>query len=578
MKKAPSLVIALVAILTLIMNLGCEKPPPLKDVKVIVPQTETETKPTTEAPQKVKNVIFMIGDGMGVGQVSQAVLYRQIRNPNGAKLNLEKLLAGHSGLMTTYSYTDVVVDSASAATSMACGIKTISEVIGMDPQGYPCETVLEKATKLGKATGLVSNTRLSHATPGAFASHRISRSEEANIADDHIEKHNVDLFLDGGLSFLIPQYKDPATKTPMKLSDIPECAGVDSSIDGKSKREDQKNLIDVAKQKGYQFVCTRQQLDALTLDANSKVLGVFTNSTFPMIQERRQLASVPSVAHMTEKALELLSKKPEGFFLMVEGGLIDYAGHDNDPGTLLQETLDFDEALGVAIKFVETHPDTLLLVTADHETGGFGFSYAKKDKVETSLPSGLIHPEKYDFANHAKFDLLMKQNKSFRALVESPVKKLYPKDPKVDKPITMIEAAKMLAEDITKNTAYVLSDAELQKALTRKPGAKDFETCDFAEFYPYESVHSDALGRAVAKQSNAVWATGTHTASPVLVFAMGPEKYASVVRGMIDNTDIAHIINAAFNGVDYQPKKLVLKGQGVPESSPTETKPSVPLQ
>jgi alkaline phosphatase len=148
----------------------------------------------------VKNVIFMIGDGMGVQQVSQAVLYRQLRKENSSPLALEKLLNGKiSGLMRTSSYGDIVTDSAAAATAMACGQKVLNETVGLDPNGNPCETVLEKAAKMGKATGLVSTTRITHATPGSFAAHQVFRDLENEIAVDMLEKHDVDVLLSGGL-------------------------------------------------------------------------------------------------------------------------------------------------------------------------------------------------------------------------------------------------------------------------------------------------------------------------------------------------------------------------------------------
>ncbi len=574
--------LSLIILASVALIFACSKEPDMKEATLIKPpvqeqqiESKAETQKTIKVEPKVKSIIFMIGDGMGVNQVSQAIMYRQMRQTMAPELNLEKLTKGANGLMTTYTFDDIVTDSASAATAMACGQKVLSEVMGITPDGYPCETILEKAAKLGKGTGLVSTTRLTHATPGAFASHQVSRHMENDIAIDHIEKHNIDVFLDGGMQFLTPQYKDPATKTAFKMSDLPECAGIDASIDGSSKREDQKNLVDVAKQKGYKFACTNQQLSQInTSEANLKVLGVFSNSVFPMIQERRQIATIPPLATMTDKALEILDKKPEGFFLMVEGGLIDYAGHDNDPGAMLQETLDFDAAIGVAMEYVQKHPDTLLVVTADHETGGFGFSYAKQEKVETILPSSLVHSEKYNFAPHERYDLLMKQQKSFRAMVQPITKKLYPEKDK-GAPIAMVDAVKMLKEDLTKNSVYQLTDEDIKTALTRKPNAKDFETCDFKDFYVYDPLHADAIGRAVAKQTSTVWATGTHTAAPVMVFAFGPEKYANLVEGLIDNTDIGKIMEAAFLGKDYVPSLPKIKGMMTETESNPQTQPTL---
>ncbi|MDL1871049.1 hypothetical protein FBR05_02465 [Deltaproteobacteria bacterium PRO3] len=507
---------------------------------------------THAAPERpaVKSVILMIGDGMGVQQVSQAVLYRQLRKPEDPELALEKLLKNHpNGLVRTSAYGDIVTDSAAAATAMACGQKVLNEAVGIDVNGYPCETVLEKAEKLGKATGLVSTTRITHATPGSFAAHQVFRDMENEIAEDMIEKHDIEVLLSGGIANLIPKYRFEKTQTPMKASDLPECVGMDPAIDGLSKRGDQKDLIAAASAKGMTFVCTAEQLAGLEIAEHSKVLGLFSASVFPMVQERNAIATIPNLETLTKKSLEILEKKKNGFFLMVEGGLIDYAGHDNDAGTMLQETLDFDAAIRVAMEYVEKHPDTLLIVTADHETGGFGFAYQKSPGIEQTLPSGLHYQKPYDFAPFDRFDLLMKQKKSFRAILEPITKRLYPKEVKPDTlPYTLDMAVQDLMAAMKAHTAYELTPDQAKAVLVRKPGAKDAEPEDFPEFYVHSSIHPDLMGREVATQNNAVWAAGTHTSTPVQAMAMGPARYAERVRGFIDNTEIAKIVEDALKG------------------------------
>src|SRR5262249_61615165 len=133
----------------------------------------------------------------------------------------------------------------------------------------------------------------------------------------------------GGVSYLIPKYKDEIKKVSMSAADVAECAGLDPSIDGKSRREDQKNLIATAKSKGFTFVCKGDQLNKVEITPQTKVLGLFSSSVFPMIEERRKIASIPTLEALTKKSLEILDRKPKGFFIMIEGGLIDFAGHDN---------------------------------------------------------------------------------------------------------------------------------------------------------------------------------------------------------------------------------------------------------
>ncbi|HKY63331.1 MAG TPA: alkaline phosphatase [bacterium] len=514
----------------------------------LIQESVAATHPSmpVEKAGPVKNVILMIGDGMGIQQVGQAVIYRQLRKAGEPELALEKMMKGHSsGLTRTTSYGEIVTDSAAAATAIACGMKVLNETVGLDPNGYPCETILEKAEKMGKATGLVSTTRITHATPASFAGHQVFRDMENELAEDMIERHDIDVMLSGGIANFIPQYRDEVKREPMKAVDLEECVGLKPEIDGKSKREDQKNLIAAAKSKGMTFVCRSEQLDRISLAPDTKVLGLFSASVMPMIQERRSIASLPSLAQMTQAALNLLDRKPKGFFLMVEGGLIDYAGHDNDAGTMLQETLDFDEAIQVAMNYVDRHPDTLLIITADHETGGFGFAYGKKIEFELALPSGLAYHKPYDFAAFTKYDFLIKQKKSFRAILEPITKKLYSKDG--EKTYSMDAAVKDLMAAIKKETSYSIGEAEARRILHREPGAKDASPEDFPEFYVHSSIHPNILGRAVSDQNHAVWASGTHTATPILTLARGPARYAERVKGFIDNTDIYKIIEDALN-------------------------------
>lgn len=538
---------ALVITLTFLVSCGKDEGPKAGE---FLGSAQEAGKSHTPQVGGVKNVILMIGDGMGVQQASLAMLYRQLRKSTRPELSLEKLMKSkNSGLMRTSSYGDIVTDSAAAATTMACGIKTLNEMIGMDPNGYPCETILEKATKMGKATGLVSTSRLTHATPAGFAAHQVFRNMENEIAEDLIEEHDINVMLSGGSRHFIPQFKDEVNQVPMKASDLTECKDMPKDVNGKSKRKDQKNLIATAKSKGYQFVCNKAQLEKVPLKRDTKLLGLFSYTVFPMIQERNAISSLPDLAQMTKTALDILKKDEDGFFLMVEGALIDYAGHDNDAGSLLQETLDFDQAIGVAMDFVDKNPDTLLIVTADHETGGFGFAYGRKISFEMALPSGLHYQKPYNFAPFTKFDYLASQQKSFRAMVKPIEKKLYPNNPtKADPNYGMEQAAKELIEVVQGNSQFSLTEDQAREVLSRKPGKSDAEPHDFSQFYVHASIHPDMLGRVLASQSHAVWAAGTHTSTPVPVMAYGPQRYAERAQGFIDNTEITKIMEDAFNG------------------------------
>ena len=280
----------------------------------------------------VRSVILMIGDGMGPMQVKLAELY------NGQPLAMQLLPV--EVVISTHSADNPVTDSAAAATALATGHKTDNGMIGVTPDGQPRQTILEAARARGKATGTITTTHPAHATPAAFVAHVSSRKEEAIIAIQVVEA-GQDIIMGGGRKLFLP-------------------AGSAGS------REDGRNLVQEAQALGYQYVEDAKGL----MDAKGRrILGLFANGLMAYDIDRDPTQE-PSLAEMTQEALQVLSRHPEGFFLLVEGGKIDTAGHDNDTLTNVRETLAFDAAIAVAVEYVRQHPETLLVVTADHETGG----------------------------------------------------------------------------------------------------------------------------------------------------------------------------------------------------------------
>lgn len=281
------------------------------------------------------NVILMIGDGLGLAQRNAARIYKV--GPGG-RLAMDAL--PYTGWVRTYSANSLITDSAAGATAFATGHKTDNGVIAMTPDKTALKTILEQAEEAGYRTGLVTTTRITHATPAAFAAHVPSRRMEDEIAAQMIEK-GIEVLLGGGLRHFTPK-----------------------------GRKDGKDLLARAKALGYRVITTRKEL---LEHRKGKVLGLFSESHIPWVGQRSK--EIPSLAEMTRKALELLSSDGErGFFLMVEGGRIDHGAHAHDPKKTVLETLDFDEAVEVALRFVQNHPNTLLLVVADHETGGMALT------------------------------------------------------------------------------------------------------------------------------------------------------------------------------------------------------------
>ena len=286
-----------------------------------------------------KNVILMIGDGMGPAQVTLA------RLSCGSSLNMDSMKYG--GLVKTQSADSTITDSAAAGTALATGFKTNNGMISTLPDGTEVQTILEAARKIGKATGLITTVSITDATPAVFGSHIASRKGQADIAPQLIE-HKIDVILGGGKVYWIPKSQD------------------------QSKREDERDIIAEAKSAGYSFVDTREGL----LSANGRVLGLF------QLGGLTTESPEPTLAEMADKAIQTLSSDRDGFFLMVEGGQIDYRCHDNDAPGAIKQTLDFDAAIGKVLDFARSKGNTLVIVTADHETGGMTIIYPEKDSAE----------------------------------------------------------------------------------------------------------------------------------------------------------------------------------------------------
>lgn len=289
---------------------------------------------------KVKNVILMIGDGMGLAHVNATRFYAL--GPDG-RLHMERMPV--TGFMSCHSANRLITDSAASGTAFACGHKTNNGTVGEKPDGTPVKSIAEAAMADGLATGLVVTCKITHATPAVFASHVKKRSSMEEIAEQ-LSTSNVEVMFGGGKKYFIP--KDETG----------------------SERSDDKHLLENMKKQGYSFVETRDELMKLS---EGKAIGLFNYDA--LTTEKPE----PMLAEMTGKALELLSKNKDGFFLMVEGSQIDWAGHDNAPYYMLRQTLLFDDAVRTALEFAADDGNTLVIVTADHETGGLTIRKGDRD-------------------------------------------------------------------------------------------------------------------------------------------------------------------------------------------------------
>ncbi len=492
---------------------------------------ESELEHQQPTPNRVKNIIMLIGDGMGPQQLGLLETYAR-RAPNsvynGRPTGIQQIIdKGVLGVSDPGPIDKIVVDSACASTQLATGHPTLSEVIGIGPEGEYLETILEKAQKQGKATGLVSDTRLTHATPAGFAAHRPHRSMENEIAEDMIGIA-PDVMLSGGLRHFIPAAVNDKGRVYEAL-----VQQTDNSFNLSSKRKDNLNLLTVAEDSGFELAFNRNQMDAAK---GGKLLGLFASSGMMdgisySATKDSPTRTEPTLKEMTEKALNILSKKEQGFFLMVEGGQIDWAGHENDVGAMLHDMIKFDDAVDYVVNWASKRDDTLVIVTADHETGSFGFSYSMKDVPEkVSLPAPGFGETPYqptfNFADLSLLDRIYAQSRSnkniwgdFKSL---PVKEQTPanlaKLMEKHHDFAVTEAMATRAMERTDNTFYRKGHKYLDSKTW--PAMKNL----FDAFYVYgDESHYNLMGHVLAEQQSVVWGTGTHTNTPVLVMAYGPD-------------------------------------------------------
>lgn len=296
----------------------------------------TTDNPIVATTQRPRNLIFLIGDGMGVTQISAGMF------SNGNTLELERFPV--VGLHKSYSGDNLVTDSAAGATAFSAGVKTYNGAIGVDLDTVAVRTILERAEARGMATGLVATSSIVHATPASFIAHDKYRKNYEAIAADFLDVE-VDLLIGGGKKFF-------------------------------DRREDGRDLLAIWRERGY-FVShyfDEDFVDFVAPPGKNVVYLTADAEPLPYAQGRDYLerATRLSINHLADKAGEV------GFLLVIEGSQIDWGGHANESEYIISEMLEFDRAVGHALDFAERDGNTLVLVTADHETGGYAIQYGSK--------------------------------------------------------------------------------------------------------------------------------------------------------------------------------------------------------
>ncbi len=288
----------------------------------------SEVQPKTS--EKPKSIILFIGDGMGVAHVTSAIM-------NEVGSNFMRFTNG--GLVLTSASNSWITDSAASATAISTGVKTYNGAIGVDDNRDNLKLLVEYASEKGLSTGLISTSSITHATPAAFAAHVDSRSKELEIALQ-LSESEVDVIIGGGMTFFLPKDKE-------------------------GKRKDRRNLLNEMKNRNFTVVYDMEDLMSLNKDKTDKVIALLS---FDAIDKEKNPSH--KLADMTMAAIQILKKNEEGFFLMVEGSQIDWDANDNDYEKMLFQLEDFNEAIGVGLDYAQTKNEVLILVTADHATGG----------------------------------------------------------------------------------------------------------------------------------------------------------------------------------------------------------------
>ena len=447
---------------------------------------------------QAKYVFYFIGDGMGVNQVNGTEMF-QAELQNG-RIGVEPLLFTQfpvATMATTFSATNSVTDSAAAGTALATGKKTYNHAISVNEEKNAIQTVAEKAKKAGKKVGVTTSVSVDHATPAAFYAHQPDRNMYYEIALD-LPKANFDFYAGGG--FLKPTTTFDNKKAP-SIFPIFEEAGYTVARgynDYKAKSQNAEKMI-LIQEEGANPSCLPYAIDRKDNDL--------------------------TLAQITESAIDFLTKgKNKGFFLMVEGGKIDWACHANDAATTFHEVMDMDEAVKVAYEFYSQHPDeTLIVITADHETGGFvlgtgpyklNLQVLKNQKVSESGFTAIVNKLRQKTKNQVSWEAIrqaLKENFGFWDQVQLNDKQ----------------------------------EARL-KAVYEKSFKGEGVQLEKSEYTQDEPIAGEAK-RILDEIALIGWTSGDHSAGYVPVFAIGAG--AELFQGRIDNTEIPEKIAkaAGFN-------------------------------
>ena len=440
---------------------------------------------TNDKPQTIKNVIVMIPDGMSVTGTTLARLYK------GEPLALDPLA---TGLMSTWNGDGTIADSAPAGSAISSGWKSQSGNIASTGKKYdlpgvktptpgeelrPIATLLEASRLSGRAVGIISTSEFMHATPADFSAHDPSRKNYDNLTEQ-IVYNGLDVILGGGAKYLKAE-----------------------------NRADKEDMAKILEARGYEIVNTPEKLNSFD---GKKLVGVFGKSekhTALSYDLDRDATLEPSLGEMTQKAIDILSKNPDGFFLMVEGSKVDWAAHANDPVGIVSDVLAFDNAVAKAVEFAKKDGNTLIVAMTDHGNSGISIGDRSTSK-------------NYDKTHWTRFIDPLKKAKvtgeGFEAVLEA-------QSARQDAGKIRTLAQEWLGVDD-------LTDAEVKKIMDGKTGELNY-----------------AVGPILAERAKIGFTTNGHTGEDVVLYSYDPR--GRLLGGLKDNTEVAQFMATALN-VDLQ--------------------------
>jgi alkaline phosphatase len=440
-----------------------------------------------------RGLIFLVGDGMplGVIRAMHEIVTRGYGRPGSNMYSLMKNPQTVASYMGTASLSSIVTDSAPASAAWSTGVHTNNGVLAALPDGTPLKTIMELLKQRGLSTGLVTTTRVTHATPAAWVSHNTNRDDEYNIAQDFFD-FMPDVLMGGGGKYFDKAY-----------------------------RPDQQDLFGNFAEAGYSVLRNKTDLDqyAASMGRDSKVLGIFNSSHMSYYLDRLNTPETqePDLAAMTAVALKNLSRNHRGFILQVEAGRIDHASHANDAWGAIVDMIEMDNTLAVILQYIKRNPETLLIITSDHGNSGWG--------VNGTGPS----------YNDATIALMNYQP------ITASLEKIAP--------MLKNKGIYDIAEIVKKYTTFEITPAEAQMIYdSLQPGFKHYPG-DFN--YLAETVlgkilaHSDYS--ANIRRGNVGFTSNNHTAEDQIALIYGRAAHMLQVPAYIDNTDLFQIMCDYFN-------------------------------